>query len=64
MPKYDFRCDACDETEEYTLSIKDKHEVYCLFCDELMRKVFAPTPAVFKGQGWAKMSAYLPKENL
>lgn len=62
MPSYDYRCEPCDSTEEHVLGFYDDHEaVRCMFCTELTRKVYSPTPAVFKGGGWAKITEYKAK---
>ncbi len=65
MPKYDYKCDNCEEILEAEHSMADTLDFHgCEKCNEgLLHKVFSATPAVFKGQGWGKMTAYLPKEN-
>jgi putative FmdB family regulatory protein len=53
MPIYEYRCDKCDKTRELVASIVQKYEVTCDNCDVPMWRVWHPTPAIFKGEGWA-----------
>jgi putative FmdB family regulatory protein len=53
MPIYEYRCDKCDKTKELVASIVQKYEVTCDNCDVPMWRVWHPTPAIFKGDGWA-----------
>lgn len=56
MPRYDYKCQECNAVREYTHAIDvvlpeqicDETE-----CEGEMRKLISPTPAVFKGSGWA-----------
>lgn len=32
-------------------------------CYGTLKKVFTPTPAIFRGQGWAKMTEYKAKKS-
>ena len=65
MPKYDYKCDNCGEIQEAEHPMAETLDFHaCPDCNEgLLHKVFSATPAVFKGQGWAKMTEYKPKEN-
>ena len=53
MPKYDFKCDICED------SIVEMHLAYdvterpnCDRCGNPMSKVFTPPAVQFKGGGW------------
>ena len=63
MPSYDYKCDQCEETREYKHPMSETMDHFeCPLCHEgLLHKVFNPTPSVFKGQGWGKMTEYKPK---
>ena len=64
MPNYDYKCPECGQTEVIHHSIQDSDNSYhCPECDWVMKKVFSATPAVFKGQGWAKITEYKPKKD-
>ena len=49
MPNYDYRCEQCQITVEVSHSVSE-HGPSC--CGKPMQKVFAATPAIFKGDGW------------
>jgi putative FmdB family regulatory protein len=53
MPIYEYVCDKCDKRRELVASIVQKYEVTCDNCDVPMWRVWHPTPAIFKGDGWA-----------
>jgi putative FmdB family regulatory protein len=53
MPIYEYRCDKCDKSRELVASIVQKYEVTCDNCNVPMWRVWHPTPAIFKGEGWA-----------
>jgi len=51
MPKYDYECPGEEVIVEFDLPFN--HETpRCDVCGVEMRKVFAATPAIFKGRGW------------
>jgi len=51
MPKYDYECLGEEVIVEFDLPFN--HETpRCDVCGVEMRKVFAATPAIFKGRGW------------
>lgn len=73
MPRYDYRCTdcACILEEEHSMS-ETREGSDCPVVEALgdgdyqecygtLKRVFTPTPAVFRGQGWAKMTEYKPK---
>lgn len=64
MPKYDYRCDHCSDVAEFRFSIHETLplEILHLECVGHYKRMYNPTPAVFKGQGWAKMTEYKPKK--
>lgn len=66
MPSYDYKCDDCGEVREYTHPMSETMDMhYCEACGVgFLHKVFVPTPSVFKGQGWGKMTEYKPKKNV
>jgi putative FmdB family regulatory protein len=53
MPIYEYRCDKCDKSRELVAAIVQKYEVTCDNCNVPMWRVWHPTPAIFKGEGWA-----------
>ena len=64
MPKYDYKCDICGDEAEFYFSIHDDlpQEILHLECKGNYRRVFTPTPAVFRGSGWGKMSEHKQKK--
>ncbi len=58
MPKYDYKCDACNTIFEAEHSMSDSwSDDDCLSeaCSTgKLRKVFNPSATHFKGQGWGK----------
>ncbi len=63
MPKYDYKCPQCSRIEEVEHSMDDTPVIDCAFCHKPCRKVFNPTPSVFKGTGWAKLTEYKAKKS-
>lgn len=61
MPKYDFKCPSCGSIEEYEHSVNDDPTLECEDCCVEVKKMFTATPAIFKGQGWSKITEYKPK---
>lgn len=51
MPKYDYECPGEEIIIEYTLPIVHSNPL-CKTCGAVMRQVYQPTPAIFKGRGW------------
>ena len=49
-PLYDYKCEKCGITVEVSHSVSD-HGPRC-DCGQVMQKVFAAIPAIFKGEGW------------
>jgi putative FmdB family regulatory protein len=56
MPKYDYKCDGCNQVGEYEHPMAETMELHiCGLCEEgLLHKVFQPQATHFKGQGWGK----------
>lgn len=58
MPTYDYRCDVCENVLEITHRMDETYEGDV--CNGLtcptgrLRKQFTPTPAIFRGSGWAR----------
>ena len=52
MPKYDYRCPACDAVFEIERSMSDTSEVVCPACGSVAKKVFSPAGMVLKGSGF------------
>jgi len=54
MPTYDYRCEACSQVITVERSIADQlaREPYCDNCLIPAKRIWSPTPAVFKGTGW------------
>jgi putative FmdB family regulatory protein len=53
MPTYDYFCDRCEEQIEITLTLEAASQTMICHCSKPLRKVYSPTPAHFKGEGWA-----------
>lgn len=55
-PTYDFQCPNCSTKTEVRRSVNDDSPApTCGDCLVVMEKVFSPTPAIFRGSGWAKV---------
>lgn len=52
MPRYDFRCDACDVVFEVERPMGATGDVTCPTCGDLAKKVFSATGMVLKGSGF------------
>lgn len=53
MPTYQYKC-SCGATRELNHSMTDEPIIECYMCEDHMRKVFTPTPAIFNGSGFYK----------
>jgi putative FmdB family regulatory protein len=52
MPTYDYRCDQ-DHLHSEIRSISDPQAITkCPTCDQDLKRIFVPTPVIFKGMGW------------
>ena len=54
MPTYEFKCPGCETTIEKYFHLYSEHSIWCKECEIPMKKQFAATPAIFKGEGWGK----------
>ena len=54
MPKYDYHCDACDQTYEVKLPFGSSIHQACPKCDSAARRLLTPPALVFKGSGFYK----------
>jgi putative FmdB family regulatory protein len=52
MPIYEYECDRCHHRFEIRQGFHDKPEAECPQCKEKARRVFHPTPVIFKGSGF------------
>jgi putative FmdB family regulatory protein len=52
MPIYEYECSHCSHRFEVKQSFKDKPEAKCPECKATARRVFHPTPIIFKGSGF------------
>ena len=52
MPTYAYRCSDCHHTFDAIQRFSDDPLTECPECQGLIRRVFHPTPVVFKGSGW------------
>ena len=52
MPIYEYECGQCHHRFEIKQSFKDKPQAKCPQCKEAARRVFHPTPIIFKGSGF------------
>jgi predicted nucleic acid-binding Zn ribbon protein len=53
MPVYDYVCIVCGQAQELEHAMSAVGNPV-LHCSTPMIRVFAPTPAIFKGTGWGK----------
>ena len=52
-PVYEFKCPQCGEKIQRRNSIDERvADPMCGDCLVVMVQVYAPTPAIFKGDGW------------
>jgi|YNPNPStandDraft_1061719.scaffolds.fasta_scaffold114960_2 putative FmdB family regulatory protein len=51
MPLYEFKCRSCNHVFESRIGVSDPYPA-CEVCGQEVRKVFHPTPIIFKGSGW------------
>jgi putative FmdB family regulatory protein len=52
MPIYEYECSHCQHRFEVKQGFKDKPQAKCPKCNETARRVFHPTPIIFKGSGF------------
>lgn len=52
MPKYDYRCDACETVFEVTRPLGDTSLESCPECGGSTKRLFTPVGIVFKGSGF------------
>ncbi|WP_076844775.1 MULTISPECIES: FmdB family zinc ribbon protein [Protofrankia] len=54
MPRYEYRCTACDRDLEVVQSFNDAALTECPTCSGRLRRVFSSVGVVFKGSGFYK----------
>jgi len=52
MPVYEYECGNCSHRFELKQGFNDKPRAECPQCQEIARRVFHPTPIIFKGSGF------------
>jgi putative FmdB family regulatory protein len=52
MPIYDYECIHCGHRFELKQSFHDKPQAACPQCKKKAKRVFHPTPIIFKGSGF------------
>ncbi len=52
MPIYEYECTSCHHRFEVRQGFNDKPQAKCPECKETARRVFHPTPIIFKGSGF------------
>ena len=52
MPLYEYECSACKHRFEIRQGFHDKPEADCPVCQSASRRIFHPTPIIFKGSGF------------
>jgi putative FmdB family regulatory protein len=52
MPIYEYECGECSHRFEVKQGFNDKPQAKCPRCKEIARRVFHPTPIIFKGSGF------------
>ena len=64
MPLYAYFCDRCDTKFEFFQHFVDDAKTICPDCNSVtLRKVYAPTPVHFKGEGWYYQKKYNPDKH-
>ena len=67
MARYDYKGIECGGVGEYEHPMADSFEGDdCLLCESgecTLKRVYTPTPAIFRGTGWAKMTEHNPKRH-
>jgi putative FmdB family regulatory protein len=51
MPKYDFRCEACNLDMEIVLAVESQLP-HCTLCGGTLKRLWSAVPIHFKGRGW------------
>jgi putative FmdB family regulatory protein len=54
MPTYEFRCNKCRDTVEVFLKMSDKKPKTHKVDGGKLAQIYSPTPALYRGNGWAK----------
>ncbi|OGO06870.1 MAG: FmdB family transcriptional regulator, partial [Chloroflexi bacterium RBG_13_57_8] len=52
MPIYEYECIHCQHRFEVRQGFTDKPQAKCPKCKEKARRIFHPTPIIFKGSGF------------
>ncbi|OGO23631.1 MAG: FmdB family transcriptional regulator [Chloroflexi bacterium RBG_16_50_9] len=52
MPVYEYECSKCSQRFELRQGFHDKPQAKCPVCKQTARRVFHPTPIIFKGSGF------------
>ena len=52
MPIYEYECGKCSHRFEVKQGFSDKPQAKCPQCKGVARRVFLPTPIIFKGSGF------------
>jgi putative FmdB family regulatory protein len=52
MPIYEYECGSCHHRFELKQSYHDKPQASCPQCKNKARRVFHPSPIIFKGSGF------------
>jgi putative FmdB family regulatory protein len=52
MPIYEYECRRCHHRFEIRQSFSDRPQAKCPRCKEPARRVFHPTPIIFRGSGF------------
>jgi putative FmdB family regulatory protein len=52
MPTYEYECIHCGHHFELKQSFHDKPQAACPKCKKTAKRVFHPTPFIFKGSGF------------
>ncbi len=52
MPNYEYECTHCGHRFELKQRFQDKPQAECPQCKKKAKRVFHPTPIIFKGSGF------------
>ena len=52
MPIYEYECGNCSHRFDVKQGFNDKPQAECPQCQEIARRIFHPTPIIFKGSGF------------
>ena len=52
MPRYDYKCDRCNERYEFKHGMKEEPVYYCKTCGQELKQLLSESSFILKGSGW------------